>query len=149
MVAIGPHGHPTGYRRNCDQCKAERAAIRAKKLKSPAYRAYRAQQRRDERAARFVNLVALPVVAEIGPNEQATVEQCGLLAKSEVNPATVQHARTLSKILDNPEMAALWPRTARDIQALLLPLDAPKTKGRKKLAAIISMTDRKPRKAAQ
>jgi hypothetical protein len=170
MAVRSPHGHPLGFKKDCPQCKADRARIRAKKRAkaeaeevakqarqermTPAYRAYRATQRRDERATRFAGVIALPSAAQsgagaiqIGPNEAATIAQCELLPKSEVNPAAVQHARQLSTILDNPAMAAIWSRTARDIQALLLPLDAPKKKSRSRLSAVISMTERK--RAAQ
>jgi hypothetical protein len=159
MTAKGPHGHPTGYQRGCEQCKADRRAQRQAATKAkhatPEYKAYRAAQRRDERARQF-KVVAFPSTAqpgtgtpEIGPNEQAVIDQCARLPKAEANPATVMHARTLAKLLDNRQVSALWPQAVRQIHVLELSLGAPRVKGRNRLAAVIAMTERNRGRAAQ
>lgn len=150
------HNHPVGFRRDCAQCKVEKAAIRAKQRATPEYKAHRAAQRRDERARQF-HVVAFPSTAqpgtgtpEIGPNELAVIEQCAGLLKAQANPATVMHARTLARLLDNPEVSALWPQAVRQIHVLELSLGTPKVEGRNRLAAVEAMTSRnRDRRAAQ
>lgn len=143
-MGIGPHGHPTGYQRGCEQCKAERKAIAAKRRRTPAYRRYRAEQRRAQRAKQY-NVVALSSVStsgsttgtvEIGPNEQAVIAQCERLPKSDESPSTVMQARTLARILDCPEMSHDWPTTSRQLHALLMSMSGPRKKLNRRLAAV-------------
>ena len=171
---IGPHGHEVGFKRNCADCKAERAEIRAKRRKqararkvkeqaaarrmTPEFRAHRAEQRRNQRATQYAKVVALPksstpvardaVVPPVaGENEQAVREQCAKSSKAGDRPGTVAQAVTLARILDNPSMSALWPQTSRQLHVLLTSLDAPRPRSKGRLASVISMTEqnRKPK----
>lgn len=150
MTAGPPHGHPIGYRADCEQCKAERRAIRTK-------------QRRDQRARKY-NVVPIkrrasaapPTVSgedaapAFGENESAVRAQCASSARAEDKPGTVMQAVTLSRILDNDQLSALWPQTSRQLHALLTSLDAPRKKSKGRLSAVIALTEQtRNRKAAQ
>lgn len=126
--ATGPHGHALGYRPDCAQCRADLRRIRAKKRAkaaaeeireerrqermTPQHRAYLAEQRRNQRASRYANVVALPASvaapeqACVGPNEQAVIDQCAESPKAGERPSIVMQARTLARVLDSPAPAS-------------------------------------------
>ncbi len=108
----------------------------------------------DQSPANVVPLVApvgrkpaKPKPQAIGTNEQAVLDQAAQLPKADQQPATVQQALTLARLLDDDACKAMWPTTSRQLHVLLLSLAGPKAKSKSRILAIQKMTNRRPRGA--
>jgi hypothetical protein len=80
---------------------------------------------------------------KVGINEEAVRDQCAASARAADQPATVAQAITLSRILDNDRFAAIHANVGRQLNALMMQLDGPKTKRKGRLAVVTTMVSGK------
>jgi hypothetical protein len=147
---MAAHGTTSEYRSGC-RCGPCRAANTA------AARRIRARNAKARTRKSKSKVVALPshpaqivtAATEMGENEAAIREQCENSPKGSEKPGTVSQATTLARILDNPDYAPMHAQVSRQIHALLLSLDGPRTKARNnsRLAVVQAMTQRNVRTA--
>lgn len=146
----------SAYAHGLCRCSVCRAASTAAKARQRANRAAKprtplSESLRPASKPATPKVVALPsitrqVEASMGENEAGVRQQCANSRLSGDRPGTVAQCITLSKILDNPDLAAMWPTTSRQLQSLLATLDGPRKKMKAShLSTISAMAGRKER----
>ena len=82
---------------------------------------------------------ASPEPKPLGDNKIAVIEELELLPKASERPSIAMQARTLARILDDPDLQPMHATTSRQLQALLAALVGPQKKSRGRLAAVQTM----------
>lgn len=143
----GKHGI-TQYRNGC-RCavcteSARRAKQRQRAAKAKPHMLPESLRPAPAPAESAPNVVAMPKAtspveaAAMGDNEAGVRAQCAASRLAADRPGTVAQCITLSKILDNAELAAMWPTTSRQLQSLLATLDGPRKKTHGSQLAVVS-----------
>jgi hypothetical protein len=145
---IRTHGS-SGYKRGC-RCEKCRAA------EATRQRRYRARNPRAQIRGPKHNVVSFPTTAQpaaaptgLGEVEQAVRLQLAGMPKALERQGEAAAAIRLAQLLDSPDHFALAAQNSYKLHVILNSLGAPKKKAKSRLAAIESMTSRKPRSAAQ
>jgi hypothetical protein len=151
MSRKAPHGTRARYAQGCRcaACKAENSSYQR------SYRAAKATgtARLADKPSDGAKLVAFPRSGQVnqtfqqkpevvvGDNERAVLAQTEASVHAAAQPAAVQQALSMARILDNPDCLAMHPTASRQLQLLLTSLDPPKPQRRKgRLAVVVAMT---------
>jgi len=147
---MAAHGTRQRYAEGCrcDSCKAAQAKyVRGWKDRKRIEQATGISTKRIERANGTVVLMtgerAKPIEPQVNPPglvELAVIEECSGLSIAAERPALVETARTMARILDNPNQLALHPTTSRQLTSILNDLRGQsKKRTRSRLASVQRM----------
>lgn len=147
---MAEHGGATRYRDGCrcDLCRRGNA----ERQRTRRARDVNAHARVAANPTNVVEIKSKPTDPQpktMGANEIAWLEQVELSGRAEQLPVIVSQGATLSRILDNPEMAPMHATVSRQLDALYARLQGPKKKSGGRLASISAMTTYSPRRQAQ
>jgi hypothetical protein len=145
---MADHGTRQSYADGCRcaECKNAQSAYKreyqARKAGADIKVPPRGRPRKDDAivAKQASQVTKLPTACDIGPKEQAVLEELATLTSAETRKGAAECARSLAKILDNPIAINLHVQAAKALPGVLEELRKGSARRKGRLASVQAMT---------